>query len=861
MKKIAVGILAHVDSGKTTLTEAMMYVSGNIRKLGRVDHKDSFLDNFSLERDRGITIFSKTALLRYQDTEFYLLDTPGHVDFCAEAERAVQVMDYAILVVSGSDGVQSHTATLWELLRKYRVPTFLFVNKMDLESADRDTVMAGLKRKLSDGCVDFGEPNREKLDENIALCDDHLLDKYDVEGTISEEDIKAAIQKRKLFPVFFGSALRVEGVDTFLDMLDRYTVMPDYPDEFGARVFKISQDKTGERLTFLKITGGELRVRNILKSDKNKENEKVSQIRIYSGEKFTAADKAEAGTVCAVTGIGFSRPGDALGSEEGDTLPVLEPVLNYSVILPPDIDPHSAIKDFRQLEAEDPLLRIVWNERNRSIGIELMGEVQLEILRSVIRERFGYAVDFSSGSIIYKETIENIVEGVGHFEPLRHYAEVHLLLKPLKRDAGLIFNTRCKEDLLDRNWQRLILTHLYEKTHIGVLTGSPITDMEISLVSGKAHAKHTEGGDFREATYRAVRQGLRSAKSVLLEPYFSFTLEVPIENIGRAMSDITMMSGSFSPPVTEGENALITGEAPVSEMREYASTVIQYTHGKGRLSCSIKGYDRCHNADEVIERIGYDPDSDVENTADSVFCSHGAGHTVKWNEVPDHMHLSSVLKKETEQKSVFEIRREFSRYQNTDDIFALDKELMNIFEQTYGPVKKQNFNEFKKPQRTTLSFNENKKKKPSPLNLNQKEYLLIDGYNVIFSWDHLKAIAIDNIDSARNTLINILCNYRGFKKCELILVFDAYKAKGNHREVEREGNIDVVYTKEAETADTYIEKVSHELSKNNKVRVVTSDRMEQLIILGNGAIYVSSKEFYDEVKNAEKEIREIIHSN
>ena len=861
MKKIAVGILAHVDSGKTTLTEAMMYVSGNIRKLGRVDHKDSFLDNFALERDRGITIFSKTALLKYQDTEFYLLDTPGHVDFSAEAERAVQVMDYAILVISGSNGVQSHTATLWQLLRKYQIPTFLFVNKMDLDSADKDTVMAGLKKKLSDGCVDFCEKSRGKLYENIALCDDQLLDKYYEDETVSESDIKEAIQSRKLFPVFFGSALKVEGVDAFLDALDRYTEMRDYPDAFGARVFKISQDNSKARLTFLKVTGGELSVRDILKSDKNKDDEKVSQIRVYSGEKFTAVETAAAGTVCAVTGVSFTRPGDALGEEEGDTLPVLEPVLSYSVILPDEIDPHTAIKDFRLLEAEDPLLRIVWDERNRRIGIELMGEIQLEVLRSVIKERFGYEADFSSGNIIYKETIENTVEGVGHFEPLRHYAEVHLILKPLKRDSGLVFNTKCKEDLLDRNWQRLILTHLYEKTHIGALTGSPITDMEISLVSGKAHAKHTEGGDFREATYRAVRQGLRSAKSVLLEPYFSFTLEVPIENIGRAMSDVTMMSGSFSSPVTEGDTAIISGEAPVSEMREYASSVIQYTRGKGRLSCTLKGYDVCHNADEVIERIGYDADSDVENTADSVFCSHGAGHTVKWNEVPEHMHLSSALRKEIEKPSVSQTRADFSRYQSSDDIFALDKELMEIFEKTYGPVKRRTADSHKKPQRTTLSFNDNKKKKPSPLNLNQKEYLLIDGYNVIFSWEHLKAIAQDNIDSARNTLINILCNYRGFKKCELILVFDAYKVKGNHREVEREGNIDVVYTKEAETADTYIEKVSHELSKNHKVRVVTSDRMEQLIILGNGAIYVSSKEFYEEVKTAEQEIREIIRSN
>lgn len=860
MKKLSVGILAHVDSGKTTLTEAMMYVSGNIRKLGRVDHRDSMLDNFALERERGITIFSKTALLRYEETQFYLLDTPGHVDFSAEAERAVQVMDYAVLVISGSDGVQSHTSTLWQLLRKYRVPAFVFVNKMDLESADRDKVMAGLKSKLSDGCVDFGEKNAEKLCENIALCDEALLNKYYNDEKISDQDIISAVKNRQLFPVFFGSALKVEGVEPFLQALDRYTEMPVYGADFAARVFKISQDKSGARLTFLKVTGGKLRVRDILSSKKNKATEKVSQIRIYSGEKFTSSDEVSAGTVCAVTGVEFTRPGDSLGAQQGETLPVLEPVLSYSVVLPQEADPHTALKDFQLLEAEDPMLRVVWSERTRTIGVELMGEIQLEVLKAIIKERFGYQVDFSAGSIIYKETIEDIVEGIGHFEPLRHYAEVHLILKPLKRDSGLIFNTNCKEDLLDRNWQRLILTHLYEKTHLGVLTGSPITDMEITLVSGKAHLKHTEGGDFREATYRAVRQGLRTAKSVLLEPYYRFMLEVPTENIGRAMSDLTMMSGSFSSPEDKGELSLISGEAPVSEMRDYAAKVAQYTHGKGRISCTLKGYDVCHNADEVIRSIGYDPDSDTENTADSVFCSHGAGHTVKWNEVKEHMHLSSSLKEPQEKPSVSSARADFSRYRSTDDIFALDKELMEIFEKTYGPVKKSIADAYKKPQRTTLSFDKNKKKKPAILSPNQKEYLLVDGYNVIFSWENLKALARDNIDSARGTLVNILCNYRGFKKCELILVFDAYKVKGNHREVEREGNIDIVYTKEAETADTYIEKVSHELAKNHKVRVVTSDRMEQLIILGNGAIYVSSKEFYEEVRNAEEQIRSIIHS-
>ena len=858
MKRVTVGVLAHVDAGKTTLTEAMMYVSGNIKKLGRVDHKDTLLDNFSLERDRGITIFSKTALLKYKDTDFFLLDTPGHIDFSCEAERSLQVCDYAVLVISGTDGVQSHTETLWKLLRKYSVPTFLFINKMDLDGADKALLLSDLKNKLSDGCVDFCENDRKILFENIALCNEELLSRYSETETIKDEDIVAAVRERRLFPCFFGSALKVDGIDRFLNALCRCTVMPDYPDTFSARVFKISEDKAKNRLSFLKITGGALRVRDILHSDKNKNQEKVTQIRLYSGEKFTALDEAAAGTICAVTGVTFTQAGDGLGEEKGAFLPFLEPVLTYKITLPESVDPHTALSKLRILEAEDPSLHIVWNERNREISVQLMGEIQLEVLRSAVNERFSFDIGFERGSILYKETITDTVEGVGHFEPLRHYAEVHLLLEPLKRDEGLLFESNCREDLLDKNWQRLILGHLYEKTHLGVLTGSPITDMKITLMSGKAHLKHTEGGDFREATYRAVRQGLMSARSVLLEPYYRFTLEVPTENLGRAMNDIHMMHGSFSPAETMGDTAVLTGEAPAVSMLDYHKTVISYTRGKGKLSCSLKGYDVCHNADEVIASIGYSAEGDTENPADSVFCSHGAGHTVKWNEVKEHMHLSSCLKDRSQSESVSKQKRDFERYRSANDLFALDKELMEIFEKTYGPVKSRARDYSSKPKRTTLRYDGSKQMKPSPLLTKQKEYLLVDGYNVIFSWENLKALAKDNIDSARNTLINILCNYRGFKKCELILVFDAYKVEGSHREVERVNNIDIVYTKEAETADTYIEKVSHELIKNNKVRVVTSDRMEQLIIVGNGALYVSSKDFSEEVRNAENEIREII---
>lgn len=850
MKKISVGILAHVDSGKTTLSEALMYCSGNLNKLGRVDHRDSFLDNFALERERGITIFSKQAILNYGDTRFTLLDTPGHVDFSAETERVLQVLDYAVLVISGTDGVQSHTVTLWKLLKRYGVPCFIFVNKMDLQGASKETVYSQLKSKLSDSCVDFGD--EAELYENIALCGEELLEKYE-DGTLSGGDIADAIKNRLVFPVMYGSALKLEGVEQFLDCLDQYTKMPRYNKKFAAKVFKISEDSRGGRLTHMKITGGVLKVKDVLKGD-----EKVNQIRIYSGEKYAAADSADAGTICAVTGITFANSGDGLGEEGDSKMPVLEPVLTYSMLLPDGTDVHTALIKMRALEAEDPQLNVVYNERYGEIQVQLMGDVQLEILKRVIFDRFGFEVEFGEGSIIYKETIENTVEGVGHFEPLRHYAEVHLVLKPLPRNSGVVIKSSCSRDSLDTNWQRLILTHLYEKTHLGVLTGSPITDVEITLVSGKAHAKHTEGGDFRQATYRAVRQGLMRAKSVILEPYYEFTLEVPTENTGRAMTDIQVMNGSFEPPEANGDITVITGTAPVSSMRGYSREVMQYTHGTGRFSAALKGYGVCHNPDEVIAMYGYNPEADIENPCDSVFCSHGAGHTVKWSEVEKFMHLPSALAQS--KNSGESPKARIARQSRTEkDFFAADKELMRIFEQTYGPVKKFRETELKRHFKPNDSQGDQRYRKKAAPSYDGTEYVLVDGYNVIFSWDNLKKLAADNIDGARTALINILCNYQGFKKCELILVFDAYKVKGNSREIETVNGISIVYTKEAETADMYIEKTSHKLAKNNRVRVVTSDGMEQLIILGNGALRVPSRMFYDEVREAQEEIRRIIN--
>lgn len=852
LKRLAVGILAHVDSGKTTLSEGLLYRSGEIRKLGRVDHGDAFLDSHALERSRGITIFSKQAVLHYNDTVFTLLDTPGHVDFSLEAERTLQVLDYAILVISGSEGVQSHTETLWRLLKRYNIPTFIFVNKMDLDGADHDKILNELKHRLSEGCVDFGTDRiSEAFFENAAMCDNALMEQFLETGRIDSDEIKAAVSMRKIFPCCFGSALKTEGIDEFLEILDLYTKQPVYSSEFGAKVFKIAEDEQKNRLTYMKITGGSLKVKALL-SDRNKLwSEKVNQIRIYSGVKFQPVDEAECGTICAVTGLIKTYSGEGLGIEQDSSSPVLEPVLSYRVELEKGIDVHTALSKLKKLEEEDPELHVVWNEQLQEIHIALMGEIQLEILKSIIAERFGLNIEFGHGGIAYKETIAAKVEGVGHYEPLRHYAEVHLILEPEKRGSGLRFATECREDQLDRNWQRLILTHLEEKTHLGVLTGSPITDMKITLAAGKAHLKHTEGGDFRQATYRAVRHGLMNAESILLEPYYDFHLEIPNDSVGRAITDIQQMGGEFEPPVSSGEMTIISGSAPVSEMRDYHTEVISYSHGKGRLNCMLKGYFPCHDQDKVIAAYGYDCEADLNNTADSVFCGHGAGFVVKWDEVYNYMHLESVLKKSKPQ----EVTQTVTRQQLTEyrDRLEEDKELMAIFERTYGPIKRDS----RSALHTEKHIPVPKPSKTQPVPTGP-EYLLVDGYNIIFSWDELKAAAAENLDLARNMLINTLCNYQGFKQCNLILVFDAYKVKGQHGNVEKVHNITVVYTKEAETADSYIEKAAHDLSKNHKVRVATSDNLEQIIILGSGAYRISAREFYEEVKSVEKAIRDFI---
>ncbi len=852
MNHIVIGMLAHVDSGKTTLSEALLYHSGEIRKLGRVDHKTTFLDTDSMERSRGITIFSKQAEMKLGDTGVTLLDTPGHVDFSAEMERTLQVLDYAILVISGTDGVQSHTETLWQLLNRYNIPTFIFVNKMDISFLTRESLLNELKKKLSANCVDFSETrDGSELSEELAECSEAMMDSFLETGSIDQQDIVSAIAEREVFPCCFGSALKLDGINGLLSIVEKYTSAKKFPAEFGARVYKITQDEQGNRLTHMKITGGTLKVRSII--DSGVWQEKINQIRVYSGVKFTAVDEIAAGSICAVTGLTKTYAGEGLGNEHGEISPVLEPVLTYKINLPPKTDVQNALSQLCRLEEQEPQLHIIWNERLQEIHVQLMGEIQLEILKTMIADRFGMEVSFDRGSITYKETIEAPVLGVGHYEPLRHYAEVHLLMEPAERGTGLQFFTDLQRDSLDINWQRLVLTHLEERVHVGALTGAPITDMKITLVAGKAHLKHTEGGDFRQATYRAVRQGLRSAKSVLLEPWYDFRLEVPSECTGRAMTDLQRMDCEIGQPLTQGESTLIIGSAPVAKMRDYQSEVISYTHGKGRLNCITKGYLPCHNADEVIAQIGYDCDADVENTADSVFCSHGAGMLVKWNEAPSYMHVDSGIrfgeKPQTDQEEIVTPQLVSSYKQRIAD----DKELMAIFERTYGKINRDPraaMRNEKQPQHTKTP------KLPTPPK--GPEYLLVDGYNIIFAWEELNKQAKENLDLARNSLINILCNYQGFRQCNLILVFDAYKVKGNHREIEKIGGINVVYTKEAETADMYIEKVAHELGRNHRVRVATSDNVEQLIILGSGGIRVSASEFHEEVKLVEKAIRDII---
>ena len=854
MKKLVVGILAHVDAGKTTLSEALLYRSGALRKLGRVDHRDAFLDTDAIERERGITIFSKQAVLSLGDTEVTLLDTPGHVDFSAEAERTLRVLDCAILVISGTDGVQAHTRTLWRLLERYGVPTFLFVNKMDLAGADRDAVLTELKRRLDGGCVDFSAPP-EAWAEEAAVCDEGVLERYLDTGSVTDRDVTAMIRQRKLFPCFFGSALKVEGVDDFLTALARYAPVPDYPADFGARVFKVARDAQGARLTYLKVTGGTLRVKAVLTED----GEKADQLRVYSGAKFKTVEEAPAGTVCAVTGLSHTLPGDGLGFETNWSGPILEPVLTYQVELTDGTDPQTALQRLRQLEEEDPQLHVVWNEQSRQIHIQLMGEVQMEILRRRLRERFGMEVEFGEGAICYRETIANAVEGIGHFEPLRHYAEVHLLLEPAPRGSGLMLAADCPTDELDLNWQRLILTHLAEKPHLGVLTGSPITDMKITLVAGRAHVKHTEGGDFRQATYRAVRQGLMQAESVLLEPWYDFRLELPAEQVGRAMSDLQRMNGETAPPETFGEETVLTGSAPVAALRGYAAEVTAYTRGRGRLLCTPAGYRPCANQAEVVEAVDYDPERDVDNTPDSVFCGHGAGYTVKWDEVPAHQHVDSGLRlgvKAPEEAPTPQPRRSES-YAGT---LRQDKELQAIFERTYGPVKQRSFVQPRAPRRP-VSTDSEEEKRAIREQFRGEEYLLVDGYNIIFAWDELKAIARDSLDAARKTLCDLLCDYQGYKKCHVIAVFDAYKVKGGLGSVEKYHNIHVVYTKEAETADAYIEKATYEIGQKHRVKVATSDGPEQLIILGHGALRLSASNFHEEMEQVQSQIADVLFRN
>ena len=873
-KQITMGILAHVDAGKTTLSEGILYTCKAIRKLGRVDHQDAFLDTNILERNRGITIFSKQAECTLGEFGITLLDTPGHVDFSAEMERTLQVLDYGILVISGADGVQGHTETLWRLLSRYQIPVFLFINKMDQPGTDRETLLAELKEKLDANCVDFSaDQTSEDWKEQVAVCDEQVMEAYLEGEEISRVQIQKMIRERKLFPCYFGSALKLTGVKEFLEDLKLRIRESSYPESFGAKIYKITRDSQGERLSHMKITGGALKVKSVLSNGKPGESgegiwqEKVNQIRIYSGEKYTMVSEVKAGTVCAVTGLTATYPGEGLGSEQASDMPVLEPVLSYRIGLPEEVNVHQALLQLRQLEEEEPLLHIVWNGTLGEIYAQVMGEVQIEILKSLIKERFGMDVTFDEGNIVYKETILEPVEGVGHFEPLRHYAEVHLLLEPGETGSGLSFATDCSEDVLDRNWQRLILTHLEEREHKGVLIGAPITDMKITLLTGRAHIKHTEGGDFRQATYRAVRQGLRKAKSQLLEPYYEFRLEVPSEQVGRTMTDIQKMLGEFDPPKTEGEMTVLTGSAPVVTMRDYQKEVISYTSGRGRLSCTLKGYYPCHNQEEVVEAVGYDPEADLENPTGSVFCAHGAGFVVNWDQVEEYMHVESGWNAPAGQETEPEKPVTAKNWKEENEKYlATEKELEEIFERTYGPIRKlgeeppvsRSVKGWKKSRRDPLegygkSTSDYKQKKTPD---GEKEYLLVDGYNIIFAWEDLKELAAVNIDGAREKLMDILCNYQGFKKCTLILVFDAYKVKGNPGSVETYHNIHVVYTKEAETADQYIEKTVHEIGRKYRVTVATSDQLEQVIILGQGGQRMSARELLEDVIEVSHQIRE-----
>ena len=895
MKKLVIGILAHVDAGKTTLSEELLYLCGEIRKIGRVDHGDAFLDTYELEKERGITIFSKQALLKTENMEVTLLDTPGHVDFSAEMERTLQVLDYAILVINGMDGVQSHTMTLWRLLERYQIPTFLFVNKMDQQGTDHDALLNDLKQHLHENCVDFGrtqdtdygmyELTPEQL-ENIVVCEEDILETYLETGIVEDRDIARLIIQRKIFPCYFGSALKEKGVKDFWNGVQQYTAEPERPTEFGAKVFKIARDEQGNRLTYMKITGGSLKVKTLLSSNSNGQSlpgrkaeeaaweEKADQIRLYSGAKYELTSEAEAGTVCAVTGLTRTYPGEGLGIEQESELPILEPVLNYQIILPDDCDPHQMLQKLRQLEEEEPQLHILWDSQFSEIHAQLMGEVQIEILKKLIWDRFHVAVEFGAGSIVYKETVAEPVEGVGHFEPLRHYAEVHLLIEPGEPGSGCQFFTACSEDVLARNWQRLILTHLEEKEHIGVLTGSPLTDVQITILTGRAHAKHTEGGDFRQATYRAVRQGLRKARNILLEPYYEFRLEVPAEMIGRAMADVQKMQGTFDAPEVEGETAILKGTAAVAQMRDYQKEVVSYTHGTGKLFCSLKGYAPCKNQDEVVQNIGYDPEADLENPTGSVFCAHGAGFVVPWDQVEAYMHLQSgVDMDELDSESWYEDMESAQNPGTAVDnanisgnisgkngkfsysgSYEEEEELQAIFERTFGPMKRDRTAFQKKTVHSSTPATRYRAGKPR-----QEEYLLVDGYNIIFSWEELNELAKKNIHAACDKLMDILSNYQGYRKCTLILVFDAYKVEGHVEEIITYHNIYVVYTKEAETADQYIEKTVHRIGRQYQVTVATSDGLEQVIIMGQGAHRISAQGLKKEIEDTEKTAREEWH--
>lgn len=842
MGKIVVGILAHVDAGKTTLSEGMLYTSGAIRTMGRVDNRDAFLDTYALERERGITIFSKQAVFPLGTTQVTLLDTPGHVDFSPEMERTLQVLDYAILVISGADGVQGHTRTLWNLLRRYEIPTFVFVNKMDQKGTDAEVLLQELKNVLEEGCVDFSAKRDVHFYEEAAVCSEDALEEFLEIGRLKKETLQELFLDRQLFPCFFGSALRLEGVKEFVEQMQELIKVPAYPETFGAKVFKIARDEAGNRLTYLKITGGSLKVKAVI------EGQKVNQIRIYSGEKYEAVNEVEAGSICAVTGLSDTYPGEGLGAEQGTYLPVLEPVLNYQVIPTEGDDPILLLPKLRELEEEEPQLHIVWEEALQEIHVQLMGEVQLEVLKTLIYERFGAEVEFGQGNILYKETIQNTVEGVGHFEPLRHYAEVHLLLEPGEPGSGVQCMSVCSEDLLDRNWQRLILTHLMETEHRGVLTGAPITDIRITLVSGKAHLKHTEGGDFRQAVYRAVRQGLKQAESVLLEPYYEYRLELPSENVGRAMTDIERMHGTFGLPQTEADRTILTGMAPVSTMRDYQKEVHAYTRGNGTLQCTLKGYAPCHNTEEVLAATGYDSERDTLHPTGSVFCAHGAGFLVPWYEVKEYMHLPSIMQEKPSDSS--EEKQTAYRVPEETDAWIDTEEVDRIIAQSVGANKKQKTLPKKKLPEYYKSTSKPKKQEV------REEYLLVDGYNVIFAWEDLKDLAQVSIDGARGKLLDVLCDYQGMKKCNLIVVFDAYRVQGHKTEISTYHNIHVVFTKEAETADQYIEKFAHENGKKYNVTVATSDGLEQIIIRGQGCRLLSARELKDEIERTKKTLFE-----